>query len=237
MKSQVDRSTRISRFSCLLTIALAAGLSVRSHGAEPEILTPRPGPVPRINGAKVFGVRPGSPLLFKIPATGDRPLKYRVRGLPEGLSIDTATGQINGRIARAGTYDVVFEVANKHGTATRPFRIVCGPTLALTPHMGWNSWYVWENHVTDTIIREAADAMVRTGMIDHGYMYVNIDDCWAVKPGAPATELGGPAAQRARPGQPQPPVPRHEGPHRPHPRPGAEGGNLHLARATDLRWP
>ena len=50
--------------------------------------------------------------------------------------------------------------------------------------MGWNSWYIWENHVTDKIIREAADAMVQTGMIDHGYMYVNIDDCWAVKPGA-----------------------------------------------------
>ena len=57
--------------------------------------------------------------------------------------------------------------------------------------MGWNSWYVWENHVTDKIIRDAADAMVRSGMIDHGYTYVNIDDCWAVKPGAPESELGG----------------------------------------------
>jgi alpha-galactosidase len=28
-------------------------------------------------------------------------------------------------------------------------------------------------------------------MIDHGYMYVNIDDCWAVKPGDPDPELGG----------------------------------------------
>ena len=29
-------------------------------------------------------------------------------------------------------------------------------------------------------------------MIDHGYMYVNIDDCWAVKPGARNPELDGP---------------------------------------------
>jgi alpha-galactosidase len=57
--------------------------------------------------------------------------------------------------------------------------------------MGWNSWYIWENHVTDKIIREAAHAMVRSGMIDHGYMYVNLDDCWAVKPGDPDPELGG----------------------------------------------
>jgi alpha-galactosidase len=50
--------------------------------------------------------------------------------------------------------------------------------------MGWNSWYVWENHVTDKIMRNAADAMVSTGMIDHGYMYINIDDCWSAKPGS-----------------------------------------------------
>ena len=57
--------------------------------------------------------------------------------------------------------------------------------------MGWNSWYVWENHVTDKIMRAAADAMVSSGMIDHGYQYVNIDDCWAVKPGATDPTLGG----------------------------------------------
>ena len=89
-----------------------------------------------------------------------------------------------------GTHDLVFEVSNAHGTASRPFRIVRGETLALTPHMGWNSWYVWEGHVTDKIIRDAADAMVRSGMIDHGYTYVNIDDCWAVKPDALESELG-----------------------------------------------
>jgi alpha-galactosidase len=164
----------------------------QARAGDQVILTPRPGPGPRINGAKVFGVRPGSPFLFTIPATGERPLRYEVKGLPEGLRVDEATGQITGRLGRRGSHDVVFEVSNRHGTASRPFRIVCGDTLALTPHMGWNSWYIWENHVTDKIIREAADAMVRTGMIDHGYMYVNIDDCWAVKPGAPEDELGGP---------------------------------------------
>ena len=37
-------------------------------------------------------------------------------------------------------------------------------------------------------MRQAADAMVSTGMIDHGYAYVNIDDCWAVKPGSPGQQ-------------------------------------------------
>ena len=57
--------------------------------------------------------------------------------------------------------------------------------------MGWNSWYVWENRVTDEIMRAAADAMVTSGMIDHGYQYVNIDDCWSIKPGADRPALRG----------------------------------------------
>jgi alpha-galactosidase len=50
---------------------------------------------------------------------------------------------------------------------------------------------VWEGHVTDQIMRAAADAMVSSGMMDHGYQYVNIDDCWAVKPGVTDPTLGG----------------------------------------------
>ncbi len=160
--------------------------------AEPRIiLTPPPLPAPRINGARIFGVRPGSPFLFTIPATGERPIVFGVEGLPEGLMLDTATGRITGSLAAPGTFAVTFTAANSHGTASRPFRIVCGDTLALTPHMGWNSWYVWENHVTDAIMRAAADAMAASGMIDHGYMYVNIDDCWSVRPDAKDPTLVG----------------------------------------------
>jgi alpha-galactosidase len=94
---------------------------------------------------------------------------------------------------------VTLTASNRRGTARRSFTIVCGNQLALTPHMGWNSWYVWENHVTDRIVREAADAMVRHDLINHGYMYVNIDDCWAVKPDASdATLQGEPRDGRGR---------------------------------------
>ncbi|MBV8070137.1 MAG: glycoside hydrolase family 27 protein [Acidobacteriaceae bacterium] len=50
--------------------------------------------------------------------------------------------------------------------------------LAKTPPMGWNSWNKFANKVTDQLIRETADAMVRNGMKDAGYIYVNIDDTW-----------------------------------------------------------
>jgi alpha-galactosidase len=158
---------------------------------EAVILTPKPAHTPRINGARIFGVHPGHPFLFTIPATGDRPMTFAVDRLPKGLTVDVSTGQIQGRIEKPGTYVVTLRAANQLGKAKRKFKIVCGETLALTPHMGWNSWYVWEGHVTDQIMRAAADAMVSSGMMDHGYQYVNIDDCWAVKPGATDPTLGG----------------------------------------------
>ena len=158
---------------------------------EKIILTPKPAQTPRINGTKVFGVRPGSPFLFTIPVTGIRPMKYEVLNLPAGLSCDSETGRISGVMDTPGEYRTTVRASNGLGTDEREFRIICGEKLALTPHMGWNSWYVWENHVTDRIMREAADAMVSSGMMDHGYMYVNIDDCWSVKPGATDSTLTG----------------------------------------------
>jgi alpha-galactosidase len=164
---------------------------VGSPREEAVILTPKPARTPRINGARIFGIHPGHPFLFTISATGDRPMTFAVDHLPKGLTVDASTGQIQGRIEKPGEYVVTFRAANQLGKAKLKFKIVCGETLALTPHMGWNSWYVWENHVTDKIMRAAADAMVSSGMMDHGYQYVNIDDCWAVKPGAADPTLAG----------------------------------------------
>jgi alpha-galactosidase len=52
------------------------------------------------------------------------------------------------------------------------------PTSAATPPMGWNSWNHFACHVSDTVVRAAADAIASNGMKDAGYVYVNIDDCW-----------------------------------------------------------
>lgn len=185
-------------FSFLVALSLYAGESVAlaadaapAPREEAVILTPKPARTPRINGARVFGVRPGSPFLFTIAATGDRPMTFAATGLPPGLKLDPATGQISGTIAKPGNFEVNLQAKNSFGKTKSRFRIKCGDTLALTPHMGWNSWYVWEARVTDKIIRDAATAMVTSTMIDHGYSYVNIDDCWAVKPGATDPDLGG----------------------------------------------
>jgi alpha-galactosidase len=173
----------------LATVLFWASIGICAE--EAVVLTPKPGPAPRINGARIFGIRPGSPFLFTIPATGERPMTFAAEGLPEGLKVDPQTGRITGRIERRGEYRLILKASNRLGTAAKTLKIVCGDTLALTPHMGWNSWYVWENRVTDKIMRDAAEAMVATGMIDHGYQYVNIDDCWAMKPGSNDPTLQG----------------------------------------------
>lgn len=184
---------RISTLLLLITEAVVAAVPPNAGQTNelPGILTPKPSPAPRINGARVFGVRPGHPFLFTIAATGERSMTFSARHLPKGLSLDPQSGRITGAIEKAGDYLVTLRAVNKLGSATGQLKIVCGDTLALTPHMGWNSWYVWENHVTDKIIREAAQAMVTSGLINHGYQYVNIDDCWAVKPGSTDPALGG----------------------------------------------
>ncbi|MFW6724550.1 glycoside hydrolase family 27 protein [Streptomyces sp. MAR4 CNY-716] len=49
---------------------------------------------------------------------------------------------------------------------------------AVTPPLGWNSWNSFGCGVTEDMVRQAADAMVSSGMRDAGYEYVVVDDCW-----------------------------------------------------------
>lgn len=157
----------------------------------PVILTPPSPATPRIHGPKVFGVRPGSPFLYRVPATGRRPLRFSASNLPKGLVIDAKTGIITGALRTKGSTVIELHAVNRLGSASRTLRIECGDRIALTPQMGWNSWYVWTDRVSDTIMRSAADAMVRTGLADHGWQFVDIDDCWARVPGSKDPVLGG----------------------------------------------
>jgi alpha-galactosidase len=164
---------------------LFAGEAPRAFTPVPEapfILTPVPGPAPRINGARVVGCRPGHPFLHRIPCTGQRPIAFSAVGLPAGLTLDANTGIIRGVAPVAGKFSVMLKAKNVNGTATAPLRIVSGDTLALTPPMGWNHWYAHYNRVTAALMREAADVMDRSGMADAGYQYVSIDDCWMNAP-------------------------------------------------------
>ncbi|MFP9098957.1 NPCBM/NEW2 domain-containing protein [Flavobacterium sp. RHBU_24] len=144
----------------------------------PYILTPPPSPLPKINSAAVFGVRPGSPFQFMVAATGDRPMKFSAKGLPKSLKIDAKTGLITGSISKSGTFNVALTATNAKGKATKNMRIVCGDKIALTPPMGWNSWNCFADQVSAEKVMRAADAMVKSGLVNHGWTYINIDDFW-----------------------------------------------------------
>lgn len=146
--------------------------------SEPYVLTPAPSAKPRINGASVFGVRPGSPFQFQIAATGERPMNFSAKGLPAGLKLDSKTGIITGKLSKQGTSIVTLIAKNAKGSAERKLRIVCGDRIALTPPMGWNSWNCFAGEVSANKVKRAADAMVKSGLINHGWTYINIDDFW-----------------------------------------------------------
>ena len=54
-------------------------------------------------------------------------------------------------------------------------------SLASTPPMGWNSWNTFGHAINEAVVRETADTLISTGLKDHGYNYIVIDDCWTVK--------------------------------------------------------
>ena len=82
-------------------------------------------------------------------------MTFAAKGLPAGLQIDAQT--------------------------ERPLKIVCGEIIGLTPAMGWNSWNCFASSVSADKIKAAADAMVSSGLVNHGFTYINIDDFWQVK--------------------------------------------------------
>jgi len=162
----------------LATILVTMTSALAETPAAAPILTPAAPDTPRINGPSVFGVRPGSPFLYAIPATGKRPMKFAADGLPAGLKIDAETGEITGSLATAGETTVTLHATNDLGMADRKFRIVVGDKIALTPPMGWNSWNSYGPLVDQQKVADAAQAMVSRGLKDHGWVYVNIDDTW-----------------------------------------------------------
>jgi alpha-galactosidase len=143
----------------------------------PYILTPYVSSKPKINGANVFGAHPGNPFLYKIPATGARPLTFSVDSLPSGLTLDASTGIITGIVAQKGDYHVVFSVKNKLGKANKKFTIKIGDVIGLTPALGWNSWNAFGLNVNDARVRVAAKT-IADKLSAHGWSYVNIDDGW-----------------------------------------------------------
>ena len=173
---------KISKFLLFALLFAAPALPATAQEAHSDnsscILTPPAPAKPRINGPKVYGARPGADFLFRIPASGVRPMRFEAKGLPRGLKLDPATGIITGRVRKAGSYKLTLKASNAAGSTERSFRIEIGDKIALTPPMGWNSWNCWGNSVSQEKVMSSARAMLQKGLADYGWTYINIDDGW-----------------------------------------------------------
>src|SRR6185437_9186072 len=145
--------------------------------------------IPRINSAKVFGATPGYPFLYTIAASGRRPIHFSAENLPEGLEVDPNTGIVTGKVKRAGIYIAKLKAKNAFGEATEELTIKIGDTIALTPPMGWNGWNALAGRLNKGNVMASARAMVSSGLKNHGWTYINIDDSWQGKRGGPRDAL------------------------------------------------
>ena len=71
-------------------------------------------------------------------------------------------------------------------------KVLLGKKKQHLPAMGWNSWNCFSWNVTADDVRKAADAFEKTGLAEHGWSYINIDDFWQNKPTSWMKDLHGP---------------------------------------------
>lgn len=69
---------------------------------------------------------------------------------------------------------------------------------AATPPMGWSSWSFVRSSPTEAKIKAQAKAMHDTGLVDHGYKYVNLDDYYILNPGTTVDQYGRWAIDRTK---------------------------------------
>ena len=52
--------------------------------------------------------------------------------------------------------------------------------LGLTPQMGWNTWNKFGCDINEDLIRDTIDTLNSSGLLEAGYKYINLDDCWQI---------------------------------------------------------
>ena len=70
----VDKSKRVKVVATFTE--KKSGRSITSESVNKYILTPAAPAVPRFNTTELYGVRPGSPVIFRFGVSGDKPMKF-----------------------------------------------------------------------------------------------------------------------------------------------------------------
>ncbi|MCM1068050.1 MAG: glycoside hydrolase family 27 protein [Muribaculaceae bacterium] len=112
-----------------------------------------------------------------------------VLDLPEGLVWNERRKLVEGTVDKPGdyTYRVVADAD------TIPVLLTVSSDLLMpTPMMGWLSWNVVLSNVSESIVRETADALIDKGLFDAGYKWVGLDDDWQTGRERPADSIPAP---------------------------------------------
>ncbi len=180
--------------TCLLTATFTdakTGKTISQRLPLKYILTPAAPASPRFNGAPLFGVRPNSPVIYRFPVSGERPMKFKADNLPAGLKLSESDGVLSGKISRPGDLTFTVTAENAKGKASQKFTLKVGDRMiALTPPMGWNSWNCWALSVSQEKVMSSAQALIDKGLADYGYCYMNIDDGWEAAKRNPDGTIG-----------------------------------------------
>ncbi len=99
--------------------------------------------------------------------------------LPEGLTFNAERNLIEGIVKTEGTYTYTVSIALGEETKNTEITLTVSNSLQQpTPMMGWISWNVVGRNISGNIVKQTADAFVSNGLVDAGYNYLCIDDCW-----------------------------------------------------------
>ena len=83
--------------------------------------------LPRYNGAKRIGARPGNPVYFFLPVTSG---SVSVKSLPDGISFDSRKNIVSGVIQTPGSYKLEFIAENENGAMSFSVELAIGEEIA-----------------------------------------------------------------------------------------------------------
>lgn len=136
---------------------------------------------------------PSTRYMHKI-RTADSTAAVYVTDLPDGLAWNARRKLVEGRIDSIGDYSYTVVVDGKYRV---PVQLTVSDKLALpTPMMGWMSWNTVLGNVSESVMRETADAFVDKGLRDAGYRWLGIDDDWHCGRERPADGIAAPDSIR-----------------------------------------
>lgn len=122
--------------------------------------------------------QPGVRFMHKL-RSNNSDLSITVKDLPAGLTFNETRCLVDGVIDVEGVYTYTVVTSLGEDMQEVPVTLTVSSNLQQpTPHMGWLSWNVVQGDISDEVVRQAADNMASTGLLDAGYNYVLMDDLW-----------------------------------------------------------